>query len=82
MMTTAAMVLGCIPLSLASGPGAEIRQSLAGVLIGGLCFGTISTLFLFPKLATFVKGFRFSHYLYFIVQKKLLSLFQLFKRPK
>lgn len=56
MMTTAAMVvLGCIPLSLASGPGAEIRQSLAGVLIGGLCFGTISTLFLFPRLAAFVK---------------------------
>jgi len=82
MMTTAAMVLGCIPLSLASGPGAEIRQSLAGVLIGGLCFGTISTLFLFPRLATFVKGFSFSHYPYFIVQKKLLSLFQLFKRPK
>jgi len=55
MMTTAAIVLGCIPLSLASGPGAEIRQSLAGVLIGGLCFGTISTLFLFPRLAAFVK---------------------------
>lgn len=56
LMTTAAMVLGCIPLSIASGPGAEIRQSLSGVLIGGLCFGTLGTLFLFPRLAGFAKG--------------------------
>lgn len=60
MMTTAAMVLGCVPLALVSGPGAEIRQSLAGVLIGGLCFGTIGTLFLFPRLAAWVKEVSFT----------------------
>lgn len=56
VMTTAAMVLGCIPLAIASGPGSEIRQAIAGVLISGLCFGTISTLFLLPRLATIVKN--------------------------
>jgi multidrug efflux pump len=55
VMTTAAMVLGCIPLAIASGPGSEIRQAIAGVLISGLCFGTIGTLFLLPRLATKVK---------------------------
>ncbi len=63
MMTTAAMVLGCVPLAIVSGPGAEIRQSLAGVLIGGLCFGTMGTLFLFPRLAAWAKGFRFKRIL-------------------
>lgn len=62
IMTTAAMVLGCVPLALASGPGAEIRKSLAGVLIGGLCFGTTGTLFLFPKLATLIKEFNFKNF--------------------
>lgn len=80
IMTTAAMVLGCIPLSLSSGPGAEIRQSLAGVLIGGLCFGTTGTLFLFPKLATFAKEMRLNHILHTLTQ--MLSSIQLLKRPK
>ncbi len=55
MMTTAAMVLGCIPLAITSGAGSEIRKALAGVIISGLCFGTIGTLFLLPRLATMVK---------------------------
>ena len=77
MMTTAAMVLGCIPLSLASGPGAEIRQSLAGVLIGGLCFCTASTLFFFPRLAAFVKKLSLDKiYLFFknIKANKILNM--------
>ncbi len=56
IMTTAAMVLGCIPLAIASGPGSEIRKAIAGVLISGLCFGTVGTLFLLPRLATMVKN--------------------------
>lgn len=55
MMTTAAMVLGCIPLAITSGPGSEIRKAIAGVLISGLCFGTAGTLFLLPKLAVVLK---------------------------
>lgn len=68
IMTTAAMVLGCIPLSLASGPGAEIRRSLAGVLIGGLCFGTFGAVFLFPRLATLAKGVRIKDIFQVIIQ--------------
>lgn len=56
VMTTAAMILGCIPLVITSGPGSEIRKSLAGVLISGLCFGTVGTLFLLPHLAAMIKN--------------------------
>jgi len=68
IMTSAAMVLGCIPLSLASGPGAEIRRSLAGVLIGGLCFGTFGAVFLIPRLATLAKGVRIKDIFQVIIQ--------------
>lgn len=48
LMTTAAMVLGALPLALASGPGAESRQEIGAVIIGGLIFGTVLTLFVIP----------------------------------
>jgi multidrug efflux pump len=58
MMTTAAMVLGCIPLAVVSGSGSEIRKAIAGVLISGLCFGTAGTLFLLPRLAVILKNIK------------------------
>ena len=48
LMTTAAMVLGAIPLALAHGAGAESRQSIGWVLVGGMSFGTLMTLFVLP----------------------------------
>ena len=48
LMTTAAMVLGAIPLALASGAGAESRQPIGWVIVGGLLFGTLLTLFVVP----------------------------------
>jgi len=48
LMTTAAMVLGAIPLALAHGAGAESRQSIGWVLVGGMSFGTMMTLFVVP----------------------------------
>lgn len=48
LMTTGAMVLGAIPLALASGAGAESRQQIGWVLVGGLMTGTLLTLFAVP----------------------------------
>ena len=48
MMTMAATVLGALPLVFATGAGAEARLALGWVIIGGLGFATVFTLFLTP----------------------------------
>jgi multidrug efflux pump len=54
LMTTAAMVLGTLPLALASGAGAESRQQIGWVIVGGLLLGTFLTLFVIPSVYTLV----------------------------
>lgn len=54
LMTTGAMVLGVLPLAYASGAGAESRQQIGWVLVGGLTFGTILTLFVVPVAYTII----------------------------
>ena len=54
LMTTGAMVLGVIPLAYASGAGAESRQQIGWVLVGGLTFGTLLTLFIVPAAYTLI----------------------------
>jgi multidrug efflux pump len=48
LMTTGAMVLGSIPLAVASGAGAEARHQIGWVVAGGMSFGTLMTLFVVP----------------------------------
>jgi multidrug efflux pump len=48
LMTTGAMVLGTLPLALATGAGAEARQPIGWVIVGGLTLGTFFTLFVVP----------------------------------
>lgn len=55
LMTTAAMVFGTVPLVILGGEGAEARHAIGSVLIGGLCSGTIFTLFVLPKIYTLLK---------------------------
>src|SRR5262249_39217523 len=50
LMTTAAMVLGAVPLALARGAGAESRQAIGWVVVGGLLLGTLLTLFVIPTI--------------------------------
>ena len=52
LMTTAAMVLGALPLALASGAGAESRQQIGWVIVGGMSFGTLLTIFVVPTVYT------------------------------
>jgi multidrug efflux pump len=48
LMTTGAMVLGALPLALAAGAGAESRTQIGWVIVGGMSFGTLLTLFVVP----------------------------------
>ncbi|MDR0775447.1 MAG: efflux RND transporter permease subunit [Azonexus sp.] len=52
LMTTGAMVLGATPLALATGAGAESRQQIGWVIVGGLMLGTFFTLFVVPTVYT------------------------------
>jgi multidrug efflux pump len=54
LMTTAATVLGAVPLALASGAGAESRQTIGWVIVGGMTIGTFFTLFVVPAVYTLV----------------------------
>jgi multidrug efflux pump len=56
LMTTGAMALGAIPLALATGAGAESRQQIGWVLVGGLLGGTFFTLYAVPFVYRLVKG--------------------------
>lgn len=58
LMTTGAMVLGVLPLAYATGAGAESRQQIGWVLVGGLTLGTLLTLFVVPVAYTFIAGRR------------------------
>ena len=52
LMTTGAMVLGAVPLALATGAGSESRQQIGWVIVGGLLLGTLLTLFVVPTAYT------------------------------
>jgi multidrug efflux pump len=49
LMTTAATVLGALPLAIAAGAGAESRQAIGWVIVGGMTIGTLFTLFIVPS---------------------------------
>jgi multidrug efflux pump len=50
IMTTAAMVLGVVPLLLASGAGAASRFNMGLVIATGIAIGTVFTLFVVPAV--------------------------------
>ena len=54
LMTTGAMVLGALPLATATGAGAEARQQIGWVIVGGMTFGTFFTLFVVPTVYTYL----------------------------
>ncbi|MCK6420311.1 MAG: efflux RND transporter permease subunit [Aquabacterium sp.] len=54
LMTTGAMVLGALPLALASGAGAESRQQIGWVIVGGMSVGTLLTIFVVPTVYTWL----------------------------
>ena len=49
-MTTGAMVLGAVPLALATGAGAESRTQIGWVIVGGMSLGTLLAIFVVPTM--------------------------------
>ncbi len=54
LMTTGAMVLGAVPLAIAEGAGAESRQQIGWVIVGGMSLGTLLTLFVVPTVYSLI----------------------------
>ena len=54
LMTTGAMVLGAVPLAMATGAGAESRQAIGIVIVGGMMLGTLLTLFVVPVVYSYI----------------------------
>jgi multidrug efflux pump len=52
LMTTGAMVLGAVPLAIATGAGAESRKQIGWVIVGGMTLGTLLTIFVVPTMYT------------------------------
>ncbi|MBL7953218.1 MAG: efflux RND transporter permease subunit [Flavobacteriales bacterium] len=50
LMTTVAMIFGMLPIALASGDGAEVKNGMAWVIIGGLASSLVLTLFIVPVM--------------------------------
>ncbi|MNL15298.1 Cobalt-zinc-cadmium resistance protein CzcA [compost metagenome] len=57
LMTATVAVLGLLPASLATGIGSDVQRPLATVIVYGLMFSTILTLFVLPSL-------------YYLIEKK------------
>ncbi len=57
VMTLISTVLGAVPLVLATGAGAESRAAIGMVVVGGLSFAAVLTLFLTPVLYNLMAGF-------------------------
>jgi multidrug efflux pump len=55
LMTTGAMVFGAVPLIISTGAGAEARMAIGLVLVAGLIFGTLLTLFIIPTVYVTIK---------------------------
>ncbi|MBA3980827.1 MAG: multidrug transporter AcrB [Alcanivorax sp.] len=57
LMTTISTIFGAIPLVLATGAGAESRAAIGTVILGGLLFATVLTLFIIPVLYNLLARF-------------------------
>ncbi|HEU4729162.1 MAG TPA: efflux RND transporter permease subunit [Kofleriaceae bacterium] len=58
LMTTAAMILGMLPVALGLGEGGEGRAPMAVVVIGGLVTSTMLTLVVVPVVFSLIEGLR------------------------
>jgi len=57
-MTSLATSLGALPIALSLGEAATSRVPLGIVIVGGILFSLILTLFVIPAIYTFVTGKR------------------------
>src|SRR5206468_67492 len=58
MMTTMAAMLGAVPIAVGYGAGGEARQPLGLVVVGGLLFSQLVTLYLTPVVFIYMEQFQ------------------------
>ncbi|HEY8954599.1 efflux RND transporter permease subunit [Chitinophaga sp.] len=56
LMTTFAMIFGMLPIAVASGAAAEIKNGMAWVIVGGLTSSMLLTLFVVPSMYLIIDG--------------------------
>jgi len=54
LMTAFALILGTFPLAFAAGAGAESRQAIGWVIVGGMTVGTFFTLYVVPTIYSYL----------------------------
>jgi HAE1 family hydrophobic/amphiphilic exporter-1 len=58
MMTTMAALMGTLPIAIGFGAGADSRRPLGLVVVGGLIFSQLVTLYLTPVFYTYMDAFQ------------------------
>ncbi|GAB5469515.1 MAG: efflux RND transporter permease subunit [Rhodospirillales bacterium] len=58
LMTALSLIFGALPLALASGAGAESRQQIGWVIVGGMGVGTLFTLYVIPTIYSYLSAHR------------------------
>jgi multidrug efflux pump len=74
MMTTAAAMLGALPLALGNGIGAELRRPLGVAIVGGLLLSQLVTLYTTPVIYLYME--RFSDWLRLHRERRALARLQ------
>ncbi|TAL87244.1 MAG: acriflavine resistance protein B [Rhodanobacter sp.] len=72
MMTTAAAMLGALPLALGNGIGSELRRPLGVSIVGGLLLSQLVTLYTTPVIYLYME--RFSDWLHLRRERRLLRI--------
>ncbi len=58
LMTALSLIFGALPLALATGAGAESRQQIGWVIVGGMAVGTLFTLYVIPTVYSYLAAAR------------------------
>jgi HAE1 family hydrophobic/amphiphilic exporter-1 len=58
MMTTMSALMGCLPIAIGFGAGAETRRPLGLAVVGGLIFSQLLTLYITPVVYTYMESFQ------------------------
>ena len=57
LMTSIAMIGGAIPLAWSTGAGAEARNAIGSVIVGGVALSTLLTMLVVPSIYLLIGGF-------------------------